>query len=166
MLTPVLHGIDLPPVALEPIATATLLLKPTCLSRLASSFSAVPSPPPNFLNVSRRATDFANPLASSSNLLFMTFLSLCTRIFTGFARTRGKPGLTSAYTPTTWPMSLIPKGRVVSAAGKSNDVKTPPLRKKPCTCPASFGPFKTLKGVALAKSVVISPRLFRPPSWL
>jgi hypothetical protein len=44
--------------------------------------STIPaSPTPNFLNASRRVTDWANPLASSSNLLFMTFFVFCPFVF-------------------------------------------------------------------------------------
>jgi hypothetical protein len=40
--------------------------------------SAMPArPTPNFFSACRRVADWANPLASSSNLLFILFLSLC-----------------------------------------------------------------------------------------
>src|SRR5437867_8802934 len=51
----------------EPFAGAALLASP-------KQASAIPArPAPNFFNACRRVTDWANPLASSSNLLFMTF---------------------------------------------------------------------------------------------
>jgi hypothetical protein len=34
-------------------------------------------PTPNFFSACRRVVDWANPLASSSNLLFMLFLLFC-----------------------------------------------------------------------------------------
>src|SRR6516164_7275900 len=40
--------------------------------------SAIPArPTPNFFSACRRVVDWANPLASSSNLLFILFLSIC-----------------------------------------------------------------------------------------
>ena len=39
---------------------------------------------PNFFSACRRVTDWANPLASSSNMLFMTFLSICCLLFVLF----------------------------------------------------------------------------------
>jgi hypothetical protein len=40
--------------------------------------SAMPArPKPNFFSACRRVADWANPLASSSNLLFTIFLSVC-----------------------------------------------------------------------------------------
>src|SRR6185295_18985192 len=53
-----------------------------------SEASAIPARPrPNLFSAARRVTDWARPLASSSNWLFITFLSfgICSR-FSGFNR--------------------------------------------------------------------------------
>src|SRR5206468_11144631 len=65
------------------VAAARLEITRTCLVRQP----AIPATPTlNFFNAPRRVADWANPLASSSNLLFTTFLSFC---FTSRCLTRG-----------------------------------------------------------------------------
>src|SRR5215471_12067941 len=61
--------------------------------------SAIPArPTPNFLNACRRVTDWAICLVSSSNLLFMFFLSfvLFVSVFTADIRT---PRMTQSHAP-------------------------------------------------------------------
>src|ERR1051326_1979148 len=66
-----LSWVQFSPKPLQPLAASALFASP----KQASAMPASPSP--NFFKAPRRVTDWARLFVSSSNLLFMFFLSFC-----------------------------------------------------------------------------------------